>query len=330
VLKLSVQILAFALFIAGVPARADPPVIKDGVIERLKPGQFLWSPEIAPEGPVTVVVSVTTQRAYAYRNGVPIGVSTVSTGKKGHPTPTGIFTVLQKAVDHKSNLYSDAPMPFMQRLTWDGIALHAGQLPGYPASHGCIRLPLGFAKLLYGATTTGVTVVITQDASVPEIAPAPALLIADPTQSLAFSAAYWWQPNLSSSGPVSIVISGRDRKIVVLRNGVVIGSSDLEIDGAVTDTNAFTLTSIGPGGYKWLRLTLPGAHAKASPNMTEDERARAHMPEQFRLLLDSILSPGTTLLITRDTLASSGTGRRLTVVSTAGRASAHRGHHVQQ
>ncbi|CAM3154010.1 L,D-transpeptidase catalytic domain-containing protein [Sphingomonas antarctica] len=319
--KLSLLALALVLVAAGVPPQVDPPAIADGVIEQLKPGQYLWAPDIAPEGPVTVIVSVATQRAYAYRNGVPIGVSTVSTGKKGHLTPTGIFTILQKAVEHKSNLYSDAPMPFMQRLTWDGIALHAGPLPGYPASHGCIRLPLAFAKLLYAATTTGVTVVVTQNATVPEIAPTPTLLSANPKGSSTPNAAYWWQPQLSPTGPVSIVVSGRDRRIVVLRNGILIGASDLGIDGAVIETAAFTLSSIGPHGYNWLRLTLPGPHGIASQSMTADERARARVPEQFRLLLDGILTPGATLLVTRDTLNSSGTGKRLTIISTDNRPS---------
>ena len=77
---------------------------------------------------------------YVFQNEKLIGFSTISSGKKGKQTPTGIFNILQKNVDHKSNLYSNAPMPFMQRLTWDGIAMHGGDLPGYPASHGCIRL----------------------------------------------------------------------------------------------------------------------------------------------------------------------------------------------
>ena len=79
----------------------------------------------------------------------------VSTGRPGHTTPTGSFEILQKRREHYSNLYNNAPMPFMQRLTWDGIALHAGQIPGRPASHGCVRLPLEFARLLFGATQMG-------------------------------------------------------------------------------------------------------------------------------------------------------------------------------
>jgi lipoprotein-anchoring transpeptidase ErfK/SrfK len=94
-----------------------------------------------------VIITLPRQLAFVYRNGVLIGVSTVSSGTKGHATPTGVFTVLQKKVEHYSNLYNAAPMPYMQRLTWDGIAMHAGNLPGYPASHGCVRLPKAFAKL---------------------------------------------------------------------------------------------------------------------------------------------------------------------------------------
>ena len=154
------------LALACVPALSSAqtaPVLIDGPIEQLEAGEFFWAPEIAPEGPVALIVNLQTQRAYVYRNGVPIGVSTVSTGKAGHATPTGIFTILQKDRDHRSNLYNDAPMPFMQRLTWSGIALHAGNLPGYPASHGCIRLPAPFAESLYGVTKLGLTVVITSD-----------------------------------------------------------------------------------------------------------------------------------------------------------------------
>jgi hypothetical protein len=100
-----------------------------------------------------------------YRGGTRIGVSTISTGRPGHDTPPGVFTILQKQKMHRSTLYDDAPMPFMQRLTWDGIALHAGRLPGYPASHGCIRLPKAFAEALYGVTDHGGVVVVADDAT---------------------------------------------------------------------------------------------------------------------------------------------------------------------
>lgn len=143
----------------------------------MKPGEYLWYPEVSPQGPVTIVVSLTEQKAYIYRNGIAIGVSTLSSGKKGRETPTGVFSILQKSVDHKSDLYNSAPMPYMQRLTWDGIALHAGNLPGYPASHGCIRLPMAFAKKLYGITGfSSTTVIISNASSAPKEVDHPGLL----------------------------------------------------------------------------------------------------------------------------------------------------------
>jgi lipoprotein-anchoring transpeptidase ErfK/SrfK len=121
----------------------------------LRPGQFIWRPERAPTGAVEMVVSIEQQKAYVYRANKLIGVTTVSTGRRGHRTPTGSFTILQKNRRHFSNLYNNAPMPNMQRLTWDGIALHAGALPGYPASHGCVRLPMEFSRVLFGVTSMG-------------------------------------------------------------------------------------------------------------------------------------------------------------------------------
>src|SRR6202140_1395110 len=133
----------------------------------LKPGDYVWHPEISPAGPVVVIVSLPEQRMYVYRNGVRIGRSTVSTGKPGKQTPTGVFTVLQKKVSHESSIYKGAKMPHMQRLTWTGIALHAGHLPGYPASAGCVRLPVDFAAKLYAVTTLGTTVIIADNQSAP-------------------------------------------------------------------------------------------------------------------------------------------------------------------
>ena len=141
------------------PAPVAAPV-DDAFAEEasLPPGEYIWRPELATEGAVEIVVSIPLQRAFVYRAGTLIGVTTVSTGRPGHETPTGSFPILQKRREHYSNLYNNAPMPFMQRLTWDGVALHAGQIPGRPASHGCVRLPLAFARLLFGVTQVGATV----------------------------------------------------------------------------------------------------------------------------------------------------------------------------
>jgi hypothetical protein len=166
---------------APAPAAAAPVLLPaataaaEELVDRaasLQPGEFVWQPERAAAGAVEIVVSIPLQRAFVYRGGTLIGVTTVSTGRPGHDTPTGRFPILGKHRQHFSNLYNGAPMPFMQRLTMDGIALHAGEIPGRPASHGCVRLPLAFARLLFAATAVGTTVHIT------ELAPSPAEALA--------------------------------------------------------------------------------------------------------------------------------------------------------
>lgn len=115
------------------------------------------------EKPVVAVIGLRRQKITAYDSAGAILKAPVSTGSRAHETPAGIFTVLQKNKDHVSNLYEDAEMPFMQRLTWSGIALHAGPLPGYRASHGCVRLPYRFAERLFDLTSVGTRVVISPD-----------------------------------------------------------------------------------------------------------------------------------------------------------------------
>jgi hypothetical protein len=150
---------------AGATA-AILPVIAFAV-DNLKPGEFTWQPELSPDGPVAIIVSLPEQRVYVYRNGIEIAVSTCSTGKPGHETPTGVFTILEKDKNHHSSTYNNAPMPNMERLTWQGVALHAGQLPGYPASHGCVRLPVEFSQKLFTVTHLGTPVIIANAKSAP-------------------------------------------------------------------------------------------------------------------------------------------------------------------
>ncbi|TAD71978.1 MAG: L,D-transpeptidase [Sphingomonadales bacterium] len=115
------------------------------------------------ENGVLIVVSLPSQQMHVFRDGTLWRSSPVSTGKRRKKTPTGVFAILQKKRFHRSNLYSNAPMPFMQRLTWDGIAIHAGRLPGYPASHGCIRIPAAFAAELFKVTSPTKTAVMVVD-----------------------------------------------------------------------------------------------------------------------------------------------------------------------
>jgi lipoprotein-anchoring transpeptidase ErfK/SrfK len=114
----------------------------------------------APKGPLQIIISIADQRVSLFDNGALIARSSVSTGTQGHPTPLGVFSVISKQRWHRSNLYSAAPMPYMQRITWSGIALHAGVVPGHPASHGCIRLKNDFAIRLWHLTKRGTRVII--------------------------------------------------------------------------------------------------------------------------------------------------------------------------
>lgn len=138
-----------------MPAAPVATIARDQLIAEaasLDAGHYVWHPELAPSGPVEIVVSLPQQRAYIYRANTLIGITTVSTGRAGHRTPTGRFPIMEKHRTHFSSIYDGAPMPFMQRLTNGGIALHAGQIPNYPASHGCVRLPYAMAQNLFGVT----------------------------------------------------------------------------------------------------------------------------------------------------------------------------------
>lgn len=156
-----------------VPKPEPKKVVKKGPVDSLKPGQFVWEKRAAYVNPLRMVVVLDIQRMYVFDGDELVGFTTVSSGKKGKETPSGIFKILQKKVYHESNIYANAPMPFMQRLTWDGIALHAGHNPGYPASHGCIRLPKSFAQSLYDATVMDAEVVILESLSKPLPKPKP-------------------------------------------------------------------------------------------------------------------------------------------------------------
>ena len=125
----------------------------------LRPGQYVWR-DVPAAGPERVVVSLSDQLAYLYRGNTLVAVSTISSGKDEKPSPTGIFSVLDKKPFYRSKKYDNAPMPWMQRIDQYGIALHGGFNPGYPASHGCIRLPVAFAKKLYSVTGVGTPVYI--------------------------------------------------------------------------------------------------------------------------------------------------------------------------
>ncbi len=184
------------------PSRSHPQSARNAFRHRMRPSGPPSRPEdksVAlnhPEGPLFLVASIADQRISIYNHQGVVARSAISTGIAGHPTPKGIFTIIGRERYHRSNIYSAAPMPFMQRITWSGIAMHLGVVPGHPASHGCIRLPSNFAAKLWGWTTIGERVVISpQDVTPTEFAhsllPTPKLRVlteADRTPDLAINA----------------------------------------------------------------------------------------------------------------------------------------------
>ncbi len=248
-----------------------------------------------------------------------IGITTVSSGTgKGHATPTGVFTILQKEVDHKSNLYNNAPMPFMQRLTWDGIAMHAGNLPGYPASHGCIRPPLAFARLLYGETARGMTVVITDDAPIPRLTPMPDALVGKSADAAATAA-----PPPAPNGRRRLRPPARsrsssaraDRKLVVLRNGKQIGATRVAFAEPVTLPAAYVLRAVDQQGAHWMTLNLPWdkpapAREVTSAGARQPLHARGFPAEAARRA-----GAGRDRGRHPDTLRAGGTGKAITVIA---------------
>ena len=308
------KILIFMLLLTSSASAQLVDISGGSIVERvtgLKAGQYVWAPNVAPAGPMLLIVNLKSQRALLYRNGVPIGASTVSTGRPGYATPTGVFTVLQKRVEHYSSTYDNAPMPYMQRLTWRGVALHAGNLPGYPASHGCIRLPLGFAKLLYGATKVGMTVVITDRAALPRAAPTPELTTAPPTGGPLPEMR--WNPDASPSGPVSIIVSTADQRAIVLRNGVEIGSAAVTVRGPVDGTWVYSLRSVANGRQNWIRVPVSGSMDEGI-SVPREEWQRFETIDMFRKLVAGIVTTGTTVVVTPDSLQAGSTGSALTVI----------------
>jgi hypothetical protein len=143
----------------STPGIARPARAKASRHGDKKPGAVVEK-ESKPQGPLIISVSIAQQKLRIYDANGLFAETPVSTGMTGHPTPMGVFSVIQKQKFHRSNIYSGAPMPFMQRITWSGVAMHAGVLPGYPASHGCIRMPAAFAVKMYSWTRMGARVIV--------------------------------------------------------------------------------------------------------------------------------------------------------------------------
>ncbi len=310
------------------PVETDP--------SQLQSGQFIWKGDAVPSGPILVVVSLPEQRAYVYRNGIRIGVSSASTGKAGHDTPTGVFTVLQKDKSHHSKTYNNAPMPYTERLTWDGVALHAGGLPGYPSSHGCVHLPSEFARLLFEASPMGMTVVVANEHKMPDEVVHPAVI--SPVEAkkgkavkvprLSAKEDFRWQPDNSDDGPISIVMSSKDKRVLVFRNGIEIGRSKFAMRDSkrALGTHAFIMQtgwSEGHGllkdapAHRWLAVGIPGHAGENKRQLNPAEIDRINLPPKFAKLVYDLLEPGTTLLVTdAPILDQQTTGVAMNIINT--------------
>jgi hypothetical protein len=294
-------ILGGAGYLLGRPPRADEEM-ED--VRQLKPGQFVWYPERAAAGAVVIIVSLPDQRAYVYRNGIRIGVSTCATGRPGHATPTGVFTILQKQTMHHSNLYNDAPMPFTERLTWSGVCLHAGNLPGYPDSHGCVHLPLAFAKLLYQVTEPGTPVIIADGSTAPADVLRPRLLWNQQIEQdvQAVEPAKTLTPAPANAAALGIVVSGADRDLFALRDGDDVLSTPVTIldPGVPLGTHVFVLVGQRDGQERWHSVTLGKEHGIESRAADAATAAldRVQIPTAASKTLQPLLGPGATLMIT--------------------------------
>jgi L,D-transpeptidase catalytic domain len=268
----------------------------------LKPGEYVWEPERAPEGPLLIVASITEQVAYVYRNGIRIARSSVSTGRPGHRTPTGVFTILEKEVHHTSSIYKGAEMPYMERVTWGGIALHAGDLPGYPDSHGCVRLPLEFSKLLFGVTMKGATVIIADEHSAPAETVHPGLFFARSGEESEPIAAgqFEWHADESPTGPVALIVSSADKTVYVYRNGVEIGRAGITNPQVVSPLNDRVFSALqgtdANGHLRWVEVTAKGKEGATESLFLPAQKSG--LSAEFLADARQVITPGATIIFT--------------------------------
>ena len=307
------------LFIAGSLATPMLGVFPRAIAQdqpidpaKLKPGEFQWHPDRSPAGPVVVLVSIPKQWVVVYRGGVRIASSSCSTGRPGHTTPSGVFIILQKDVHHHSSIYNNASMPYMERVTWGGVALHAGNLPGYPASHGCVRLPLEFAKLLFGVTTLGTPVIIADAEPAYDDIQHPGLLIAGHAEDMARGAVK--EVSAKTTHPVTattethqtsaFVVSTADRQLMAFVNGKESFTAPVTIQSPERPFGTHAFSLIGPDSdprhLRWLAIGLPtGTNmAAASALLASETMNRINLAPDTAQRVTAMMHPGSTLVIT--------------------------------
>jgi hypothetical protein len=272
-------------------------------------------------GPIQIVISLNRQQLSLYSDGVLVTRSPISTGVRQHPTPTGVFSVIQKQLFHRSNIYSDAPMPYMQRITWSGIAIHEGVVPGHPASHGCIRLPRAFAVRLYSLTRIGARVIVARDEVAPLEIEHPHLFVAKRSVLETAAATNTLAPTLPltqvatipettapSSGtvgnvdglakldekshpgrPISVFVSRKEGMVYVRQNFQPLFSASVVISNPEVPLGTHVFTAMEPkndsGAMRWTVITVPDRQT------TRDESQNKQLGLLASEVLDRIQLP---------------------------------------
>jgi L,D-transpeptidase-like protein len=305
-LALSVAAISLAPLLAPSQAEARPRYYSR---ERAEPAAAT-TPARQPEGPLQVVISIGSQRLWVYDKSGLLETSIISTGVGGYPTPMGVFAVIDKEVTHYSNIYGGASMPFMQRLTMSGVAMHSGMVTGRPASHGCIRLPHPFAIKLYKLTRLGVRVVIAPNEPAPQEIAHARLFVRKPAQTaepidtsrakgIVVASATDMTTAVANARvgkitaeravelqklPISVLISKADGKVIV-RHGfrqvfeapVVIRDPDRPLG-----THVYTALEFKDGGdaMRWQAVSVPasGQSVASSRKVSRASRSEAEPP----------------------------------------------------
>jgi hypothetical protein len=308
-------------FLVGAPAAR---AIESGTQEspqtqQLQPGDYVWQPTVSPDGPIVIIVDLSKQLLQVYRDGVEIGRSTVSGGVAAHETPTGIFTILQKRITHHSNKYHEASMPFMERLTWGGLAIHAGGVPGHPESHGCVHVPLAFARKLYRITVKGATVLITGGGTTggPEATPALEFATTAGTHPPPNGAPFAWHPEAAHSGSLSVVYSSADQQLTLYRGGIEIGQARTGgAAPAVGDRVYVAQARTDPAGFHGWKL-LGSLESSAAPDAAALFQQLAIAPA-FLADMRQTVTPGTTLVLTDEPVNEKSHETGTDILDTAG------------
>ena len=262
-------------------------------------------------GPLQIVVSIARQRVVLFHDGKPVAEGRVSTGVAEHPTPMGVFSVISKARYHESNIYSGAPMPFMHRITWSGIALHEGQLPGHPASHGCIRLSSDFAQKLFRVTKVGAEVIITRDAVAPVEMPGLKLFVPREAEPLRNDPALEGQiasaeklpgtselsalsdttsPAPATSGAakntpaVQVLVSRKEGKLYVRQGFVPLFDMPVKIAAPEKPWGTHVFTAMDKTGddFRWTAISVPSGFV-SEPDRRKGRKISAKETERLEL-----------------------------------------------